>query len=442
MIKKNVIKAIIALIIVGGSIGLLITIKSFANNEFEESANSKHKIEENNDKEVLEDNSNTNEEENVEVNEKLSVVMPENNNNNNINEEKVITVTLNLNEEKENNYYKALAALEIAENIIDEVSYNEAYDLANKVEDETKYLELKNRLEILKNEIEVKNIVNNLKNKVVFANSIEEIDSAREYSTEQNINQRIQNLTNTLLKNQLNELINPINRILLDVETAQVNVEDNEITKSKKITINDYNTFTAVLINLETNETIKINTGYEIDQEGKYELIVVDESFNLLTKFFEIDKTAPTFNIDNNTYYNSENINLEVIDNNPDLLLITHDGIEKKYEENIFDQEGEYEIKAIDKAGNVSETIRIIIDNTDPLITINGIKEDDIFLDEVEYIITDDNVASIIIDGEEVEDILQVTGNISELGRHSIKVIDQAGNESIKDFEIRESSNI
>lgn len=443
MIKRSVIKAAVALLVIGGGTGLVVGFNPFSNNKLEETNNSKHKIEEKSKKD--------NTKEDIEIDEP---VIEENSSNeitvsNAIDkkttpsqENKAITITANLNTQSSSDTYsKALAAVELAESIIDDSSYNNAYDLVNKVEDETRSIELKNRLEVIKNEIEVKLIVSNLENQINSANSLEDINIARNYNNEQNIAQRIQSLTNTELKNKLNESINKLNRILNDTTPATVNIENNEVFKTKEVTIFDYNNYFAALKNLKTNEVIKIDNGYEAQEEGKFELTVIDAAFNIVTKTFSIDQTKPTFNVDNNGYYSTENMDLKVIDENPDKLIITFKDETLELNEETFNEEGEYQLKAIDKAGNESENIKITIDNTKPVIEIIGNLEDNLYIDEVKYIITEDNIDTIIIDNEEIEDITSLRGNIKESGKHTIAVTDKAGNSVSKTFEIKISSN-
>lgn len=449
VLKKSVIKAAVALFVIGGGVGLWIGLKPFDNNKLEENNNVKHKVEEK--KKIDKKQEETKQEETKEESSQTITVnnqTPTTTNN--------VTNTANFSKAEnkskvDNAYNDALAAVIVAESTVDNTSFNTAYELVNKVTDPAQAEELNNRLNVLRNEVQIKASVNTLVNKVNIATSLDDIQAARLYKQEQNLVEKVQNLTNNDLKNQLNQSMDAINRILVDEQVPEVNIEQNEYAQAKTITIVDYNSYTAELKNLDNNQSVVFNKQYTIDEDGKYLLTITDAAFNKTTREFTIDSTKPQFNLDEDKYYNVKNISFEEIDRNLDKIIITHNDEEVIYnstdsllnedgEPLFFEEDGEYKLVAIDKANNQSDEITIKIDNTKPQIRLVGTLNEDVYTTNVEYSIVEDHINTIEIDGEEIEDITALTGTINDEGEHTIKVVDKAGNITIKTFEINKSS--
>ena len=120
-----------------------------------------------------------------------------------------------------------------------------------------------------------------------------------------------------------------------------------------------------ILTSEEAIVTSKLNgelyNGYEVTNEGNYELVVkaVDKAGNTstVTIRFVIDKTKPVLTIKgvvNNTTYNKE-VNAEITSNEEGTVTSTLNG--KVYNGEVINVDGDYTliVKATDKAGNVTE---------------------------------------------------------------------------------------
>lgn len=197
----------------------------------------------------------------------------------------------------DDSYEKALAAVQKAEQDLTLLSYEEALNLVADVTGERK-VELENRLLEVKNCIDVSLLVKTLNDKVSLAETKENMDSAREYRTLEDIVNKVNNLVNEELKNNLQEQLLTLATLLDDVDNPVVNVEDGAILSTETIiNVTDVNEFSIILKKDGELVGTIINNDYSLSEEGIYNLTVIDKAFNITVINFTLDMTAPTVNV-------------------------------------------------------------------------------------------------------------------------------------------------
>ena len=194
-------------------------------------------------------------------------------------------------DEVDDSYEKALAAVENAEDKLDQDSYDAAEKLVEKVTDSDKKSELESRLEEVANAIETKELVESLSEMVENAESVKDIDEARDFADENEVGDKVSKLTNEDLKEELTETLDEILNVLNDETAPEVNIEDEAIlNKETAIQITDDNEFEATLT--KDGEEVSFENG-DTARDGVYTLTVVDKAFNETTVNFTIDTIAP-----------------------------------------------------------------------------------------------------------------------------------------------------
>lgn len=145
-------------------------------------------------------------------------------------------------------------------------------------------------------------------------------------------------------------------------------------TKNIKAVIEDYSTFTAVL--RDQNDVItNYVSGTMITTRGNYTLTVTDEAANVTVVTFAIDKDYPLVYlngvkyekvVNDIKYFTKGNVELNVKELNLNKIVLTKNGEEITYTDNmIITEEGIYNIVVTDKA-NHKTSVNFVIDRTAP----------------------------------------------------------------------------
>jgi hypothetical protein len=183
-------------------------------------------------------------------------------------------------------------------------------------------------------------------------------------------------------------------------------------------------------IQLETSKQIKViyvndnemSGNIILSEEGTYKVRVIYENGKEKTGEIVIDKTSPIISgVEDYRKYNKQ-VKLEFNEGTG-----TING-EEFQSGTLIEEEGDYEIRVIDKSGNLSKML-FTIDKTPP--EINGVVESVVYTDFVK-VYYNEGIGRInnrfIRNGEEV----------TEVGEYRVEVRDSAGNVSWVNFIIRE----
>jgi hypothetical protein len=174
---------------------------------------------------------------------------------------------------------------------------------------------------------------------------------------------------------------------------------------------------TAIFINEK-----EIKGNIRLNEDGVYKYRVVYEDGTQKTGEIVIDKTPPIISgaKDYNTY--NKNVKLEFNEG-----IGTING-EEFLSGTLIEEEGDYEIRVIDKAGNLTK-MTFTIDKTPPVIT--GVLEGMVYSDSVK-VYYNEGIGRInnkfISNGEEV----------AEVGEYNVEVKDDSGNVTSVIFSIRD----
>jgi hypothetical protein len=156
---------------------------------------------------------------------------------------------------------------------------------------------------------------------------------------------------------------------------------------------------------------VPIESGFEVIQEGNYELYVIDEAGNSVTISFIIDKTPPVITVED---YISTPTNQDIT-----VSVTTNEGTlnQSSY---TFTENGSFTFIAIDEAGNISEkTITITnIDKVAPVIVVLPYTTDPTNQDITVTVTTDKGTLN------------QESYTFTENGSFTFIVTDEAGNVS------------
>lgn len=236
------------------------------------------------------------EQEEVEVEEKEEVikpiVVPQYNNHG---------VTINkVTEVEDKSYEFAKEAVEKAEITLSIDDLVSASKLVEKVKDEDKKEELEEKLGSVLEIIELNDLVDTLVEDVKSAKNKTDMDSARKFVETNDLEKRIDNLSNKLVKGLLIDKLETISSLVDDEEAPTINIEDGAI----------FDEDTKIIVTDESDVTIKLNDeeieNNEIVSDGVYELTVTDASFNTKTVEFIVDTTAPEFVVGEESVGNGE----------------------------------------------------------------------------------------------------------------------------------------
>lgn len=185
-------------------------------------------------------------------------------------------------------YQLALEAVIKAEGSLVQDDIDAAKDLINNVNEDLKE-DLVNRVENVQNVVDYNKLLTELENKVNSSTNKDELNSARDYNTTNELANKLASLNDdankTNLLNRYNVLLPKLNDTTAPMVSGVLN--DSYVNSLVSLTISDDASFIATL-----NGENYI-TGTEIKEDGVYTLVVVDSSFNDTVVTFTIDKTAP-----------------------------------------------------------------------------------------------------------------------------------------------------
>ena len=346
-------------------------------------------------------------------------------------------------------YQLALEAIIKAEGSLVQDDIDAAKDLINNVNEDLKE-DLVNRVENVQNIVDYNKLLTELENKVNSSTNKDELNSARDYNTTNELANKLASLNDdankTNLLNRYNVLLPKLNDTTAPVVSGVLN--DSYVNDLVSLTISDDANFIATL-----NGENYI-TGTEIKEDGVYTLVVVDSSFNETVVTFTIDTTASTVDFDKleNGYTNNGNITIK--DNNEFNIVIKVNGEEKHSIQSIEKADGthyrrndiswlgdgEYEVIVTDKAGNVT-TKTFTIDKTAPTITLDKSVNELNFTNNGNVTIEDENSFDVVvkINGEEKHKYSGESFKRADLswlgdGEYEIIVTDKAGNTTTISF--------
>ena len=261
-----------------------------------------------------------------------------------------------------NGYNEALKAVEKAESSFTQDDVDRAEELVNKVTDQQGKEELQERLDAVQAAIDAEKLVAELENKVENSKNITDINDARDYLVDEEVEKVVSELKDSTLKEKLEERLEAILEILDDNNRPVITgIDNNSFTKENvTLTIEDANDVTTTV----TLDGKEIDFQGEFTEEGTYVVTVVDEAFNEATLTFTIDKTKPVVGgVEDGKYYNTD-VAVTIDDANPGTIHLKKDGVTvKPYKPgDILTEEGTYTVYVSDKADNKSKTITFVID--------------------------------------------------------------------------------
>ena len=364
-----------------------------------------------------------------------------NNGNNVVNNQNQVNNQIQNND---NSYDLALEAVKNAEDKIDDESYDNAKDLVDKVTNDNQKNELQERLDKVKDMIDAKKLVEELEKKVNTALDKDEMDNARDFRKTEEIVSKVSNVTNEELKKELEDKLEELAKLLDDVTSPVINIENGAILSSgTNIEVEDENEFSMKLIKNGGAEE-EIENGQAVG-EGTYTLKVVDKAFNETVIEFIVDLTAPKFNIASGTH-STEDINIEIDDLTLDYVEIYNQDKKTKelVQKNNFvlTDEGTYRLTAYDKAGHKT-TVWVAIDKTSPVIT--GVENGKYYRTDVTATITDKFLVKVLVNDIEQTGFIttgtnnegrELVLNFKEEGTYTIVAMDKVGNETTVTFTI------
>lgn len=139
---------------------------------------------------------------------------------------------------------------------------------------------------------QLKKLITTLKSKVENAKSKEDIIEAKKYRDNNNIIKLLENLKNEELKQELLNILTPINIILNDETKPVIHGAVNKKYYKEDVTLTiEEENIKEIKVN---GKPIPVDKTVQFIKEGKYEVTVIDAAFNKTTITFTIDKTAPS----------------------------------------------------------------------------------------------------------------------------------------------------
>lgn len=284
----------------------------------------------------------------------------------------------------DNSYEKALEAVIKSEITLALDDLEEASKLVELVKDETKREELDERLSSVIEIIDLTDSVDTLVKNVNAAEIKDDMISARNYAKENDVINRIDKLSNELIKDLLIEKLSSISKKLEDTKNPIVNIEDGAILDSD----------TKIIVTDDSDVTIKLNdeerNNNEVVGNGSYILTATDASFNTTTVKFIVDTEAPkvTTTFTNGVTYISGEDLTEIKFNvyKEDELKYTYESLENNSEKSFSISKDEYGIgkffiEAIDETENkttieayVAEDLKSAFDYTDTIVLHDDIE--------------------------------------------------------------------
>ncbi|MBR2138836.1 MAG: hypothetical protein IJ966_06070, partial [Bacilli bacterium] len=221
------------------------------------------------------------------------------------------TVKANTNVQTKDYYGIALKSVVAAEKDYTNVEkYEDSVDAVKNVPtNDSRKIKLESRLDDVLAGLEllneVKELIEEYKGIVDKADLIALRDKINGTSTGKAILDKINELSNTQLGQELKTLLAEIMPIISDFDAPVVNVEDGALLNEKlTLNVNDANGFKVYLIS--NDGEIEIENGY-VFEDGTYKVLVIDTAFNSNTVEFTVDTKAPVYlslRIIGGNYYN------------------------------------------------------------------------------------------------------------------------------------------
>ena len=224
--------------------------------------------------------------------------------------------------------------------------------------------------------------------------------------------------------------------VALPFREATLRVEEEHFDERGIIVLKQTSVEITNGITLPSFEKIDYTYGDTITEEGNFIVIATDTALNISLARFTIDRTAPTFNVEEGKYYPS--VTLEVTDPNLLLTVVT----KKQYglplpttyqNGDTITEEGEYTIYATDTVGNsnIENPITFYVDATSPVI--EDVENNGIYPNATP-VIKDSNLDTVVVtkDGSNYQSQTTYT----EEGIYVITATDKAGRSASVTFEI------
>ena len=221
------------------------------------------------------------------------------------------TVKANTNVQTKDYYGIALKSVVASEKDYTNVEkYEDSVDAVKNVPtNDSRKIKLESRLDDVLAGLEllneVKELIEEYKGIVDKADLIALRDKINGTSTGKAILDKINELSNTQLGQELKTLLAEIMPIISDFDAPVVNVEDGALLNEKlTLNVNDANGFKVYLIS--NDGEIEIENGY-VFEDGTYKVLVIDTAFNSNTVEFTVDTKAPVYlslRIIGGNYYN------------------------------------------------------------------------------------------------------------------------------------------
>ncbi len=158
-------------------------------------------------------------------------------------------------------------------------------------------------------DIDVKKLVQNLQTKVQNAKSREDILNAIKYRDEKQIVIKVSNMISDE-KVSLQKVLDEIN-VILDDTTAPI--ISGVLDQSFIQTDGNISILEDHLLEVQVNgNSVSLANTYTFQQNGKYEILVVDKAYNVTTLTFTIDRDGPIYIVETSNHYQKTNQDVTV----------------------------------------------------------------------------------------------------------------------------------
>ena len=176
-------------------------------------------------------------------------------------------------------------------------------------------------------------------------------------------------------------------------------------------------------------ETFEYNSGIELKDDGEY--VIVFENFDgeKLVYKFVIDTIAPELTVSGTTRGSKgkDDVSVGFAENDMIVQLYKNGELAGDYVyETLITESGKYKVVATDKAGNVSE-VEFEIDKIAPMLVITGVENGGH---------TSGRVTLSELSEESTVTVKPNAETLTKVGKYTVTVTDECGNESVYEFEI------
>ncbi len=191
------------------------------------------------------------------------------------------------------------------------------------------------------------------------------------------------------------------------------------------------------------DDVITENTSWKVGElyEGTHSIEVFDKAGNALAMSFVVDKTAPSFTL-NEFYKSGQTVNYEVLENNFAYVTLFESSTQyyegEKCGFNVDElSESTYTLTVYDKAGNITSQ-SFIVDKTAPMITVGEFFKS---ADTIKISISEKALNYFTVD-EEITSITQFSAQGFADGIHTVIAYDKAGNVTEKSFIVDKTAPV